>query len=476
MTGPAWLTGSRPSVARGVAVTAALAIGPAVVIVAMLASRAGQGRGMAAAPATAAAIAQGTTVPYPLLVALPVILAACYAAGVAIRRIGQPAVIGEIIAGVLLGPSLLGAVWPAASAWLFPPGVVTAINMLAQLGLIFFMYLIGTEMNLSVMRERGVVAVTVSQASIALPMLTGVVLAFALYPSFGGRVSFIAFALFIAVSLSVTAFPVLARILSDRGLTATPLGTLALACAAIGDVAAWCLLAMVIAIADGGSALHVIVTIALVAAFAVVMVLVVRPLLSWLAARATDPAMLSVILAGVMLSALVTSQMGIHPIFGAFLFGVVAPRSAPAERRAAASIESVTVSLLLPLFFVYTGLHTKFGLLGPSIRLWAWCAVIVAVAMLSKLGAATAAARLTRVGWRESLSLGALMNCRGLTELIVLNVGLQLKVISPVLFTMLVIMTLLTTIATVPLLSAIRPAAAVGESASTRYPSTSHSS
>jgi Kef-type K+ transport system membrane component KefB len=471
VTGPASPTGNRPSVARGIAVIAALAIGPAAVIVAVLASRAGHGQ--AAAPATAAAITQGATVPYPLLVALPVILAACYAAGVAIRRIGQPAVIGEIIAGVLLGPSLLGAVWPAASGWLFPPGVVAAINLLAQLGLIFFMYLIGTGMNLSVMRERGIVAVTVSQASIALPMLAGTALAFALYPSFGGRVSFIAFALFIAVSLSVTAFPVLARILSDRGLTATPLGALALACAAIGDVVAWCLLATVITIAHGGSAVHLIVTIALVGAFAVVMVVVVRPLLSWLAARATDPAMLAVILAGVMLSALVTSQMGIHPIFGAFLFGVIAPRSAPAALRAAASIESVTVSLLLPLFFVYTGLQTRFGLLGPSIRLWAWCALIVAVAMLSKWGAATAAARLTGVGWRESLSLGALMNCRGLTELIVLNVGLQLKVISPVLFTMLVIMTLITTIATAPLLSAIRPAAAAGEPASTRSPSTS---
>jgi Kef-type K+ transport system membrane component KefB len=468
MTGPSAPTGNRPSIARGIAVIAVLAIAPAAVIVAVLTSRAGHGQ--ASAPATEA-IGKGAAVPYPLLVALPVILAACYAAGAAIRRIGQPAVIGEIIAGVLLGPSLLGAVWPAASAWLFPPGVVAAISLLAQLGLIFFMYLIGTEMNLSVMRERGIVAVTVSQASIALPMLAGTALAFALYPSFGGRVSFIAFTLFIAVSMSVTAFPVLARILSDRGLTATPLGTLALACAAIGDVAAWCLLATVITIAHGGSAVHLIVTIALVAAFAVVMVLVVRPLLSWLAARVTDQAMLSMILAGVMLSALVTSQMGIHPIFGAFLFGVIAPRSAPAARRAATSLESVTVSLLLPLFFVYTGLQTRFGLLGPSLRLWTWCALIVTVAMLSKWGAATAAARLTRVGWRESLSLGALMNCRGLTELIVLNVGLQLKVISPVLFTMLVIMTLITTIATAPLLTAIRPAAAAGEPAFTRYPS-----
>jgi Kef-type K+ transport system membrane component KefB len=339
--------------------------------------------------------------------------------------------------------------------WLFPSDVVATINTLAQLGLIFFMYLIGAEINLDVVRQRGVTAMTVSQASIAVPLLAGIALAFAMYPSFGGGVSFPVFAIFTAVSMSVTAFPVLARILTDRGLANTPLGALALACAAIGDVAAWCLLAMVTAISRNRPATEIFVTIVLVAVFAAAMVVVVRPVLARLVSRMSESAVLPVMLAGIMLSALATNQMGVHPIFGAFLFGVIAPRSAPVMKRAAGKIESVTVTLLLPLFFVVTGLQTRFGLLGQSGRLWAWCALIVAVAVLSKWGGATAAARLTGVGWQESLSLGALMNCRGLTELIVLSLGLQLRVISPTVFAMLVIMTLVSTIATTPGLSAI---------------------
>ncbi|HLK00242.1 MAG TPA: cation:proton antiporter [Streptosporangiaceae bacterium] len=451
MTDSAVRTGSRPGVARGIAVAVALVAVPAAVIVAVLGFSAGRNHGAVAT----APIAPSSVGPYPLLVALPVIMAGCYLVGRAFRLIGQPEVIGEIVAGILLGPSLLGAVWPAAFNWLFPPAVVATINTLAQLGLIFFMYLIGTKMDLSIVRERGVIAMTVSQASIALPMLTGIVLAFALYPSFGGRVSFLAFALFIAVALSVTAFPVLARILTDRGLAGTPLGTLALACAAIGDVAAWCLLTMVIVISRGGSAGRVLIIIAMVAGFAAAMVLVVRPMLRWLAARASEPTALTLTLAGIMLSALATNEIGIHPIFGAFLFGVIAPRSAAVVQRAAVQMESVTVILLLPLFFVYTGLHTRFGLLGLDGRLWAWCALVVLVAMLSKWGGSTAAARLAGADWRESLSIGALMNCRGLTELIILNIGLQLKVISPTIFAMLVIMTLISTIATVPGLSLI---------------------
>src|ERR1700730_4415237 len=442
----------RPGTVRVRLVGAALVAVPVGLIVTVLGFGSAESHGSVAAPR----VALSSVGPYPrLLMALPVILAACYLVGMLFRRLGQPAVIGEIIAGVMLGPSLLGLVWPTAFHWLFPSDVVATINTLAQLGLIFFMYLVGAEMNLDVVRKRGVTAMTVSQASIALPMLSGIVLAFALYPSFGGRVSFLVFALFIAVSMSVTAFPVLARILTARGLADTPLGALALACAAIGDVAAWCLLAMVIAISRNGSASQVFVTIALVAAFAAAMVLVVRPVLARWIATVSEPAVLSIMLAGIMLSALATNEIGIHPIFGAFLFGVIAPRSVPEVKRAAGKMESVTVTLLLPLFFVYTGLHTRFGLLGSSGRLWAWCAVIIAVAMLSKWGGTTAAARLTGVGWPESLSLGALMNCRGLTELVVLNLGLQLRVISPTIFAMLVIMTLLSTVATAPGLSVI---------------------
>jgi K+:H+ antiporter len=405
----------------------------------------------AAAPATLSAAG-----PYPrLLVALPVILAACYLAGLLFRRLGQPAVIGEIIVGVMLGPSVLGLAWPSAFHWLFPPDVVDSINTLAQFGLIFFMYLVGSEMDLDALRKRGLAAATISQASIAVPMLAGVLLAFALYQPFGGGVPFLAFALFIAVAMSVTAFPVLARILTDRGLARTQLGTLALACAATADVAAWCLLVLVTTVSHGRQAGQVLVTGALAAGFGAAMILVVRPLLARLASKLPELGMLPVILGGIMLSALATNELGVHPIFGAFLFGLISPRSMPSVTQAAGNIKSITVTLLLPLFFVYTGLHTRFGLLGPSVRPWAWCAVIILVAVLSKWGVTTVAARLSGAGWPDSLSLGVLMNCRGLTELVVLNIGLQLRVISPVLFTMLVIMTLVSTLATAPGLSLI---------------------
>jgi Kef-type K+ transport system membrane component KefB len=441
----------RATAVRGLVAGTGLMVVAVGLIAAVLAFGSARNHGHASA-----AKALSSAGPYPrLLVALPVILAACYLAGMVSRRLGQPAVIGEIIAGVLLGPSLLGLVWPTAFHWLFPSDVVSTINVLAQIGLIFFMFLIGAELNLDVAKKRGVTAAAVTQANIALPMLCGVLLALAMYPSLGGSVSFLAFALFIAITMSVTAFPVLARILTDRQMADTPLGTLALACAAAGDVAAWCLLAMVVAISNGGPATRLLVTIAEAAAFAAVMLLVVRPLLARLISRVSEPAVLPIILAGLMLSALVTNQMDIHPIFGAFLFGVIAPRSTSVVKQAGRKLESITVTLLLPLFFVYTGLQTRFGLLGPNGRLWGWCALIVVVAIVSKWGSATAAARMTGVGWRESFSLGALMNCRGLTELVVLSVGLELKVISPTVFTMLVIMTLVCTIATAPGLSLI---------------------
>jgi Kef-type K+ transport system membrane component KefB len=444
--------GTRGRVVRGVAVGVAMVAVPVALIVLVLEFGSSAARGSVGAAPSAPTVLD----PYPrLLMALPVILAACYLFGVLFRRIGQPAVIGEIFAGVMLGPSLLGALWPAGFHWLFPDYVVSTINTLSQIGLIFFMYLVGAEMNLATVRRRGLTAATVTQVGIALPMLSGVVLAVGMYPALGAGVGFLGFALFVAVSMSVTAFPVLARILIDRGLTDTPLGVLALTCAAIGDVVAWCLLTMVVAISHDGSPGGVFVTLALTAAFVAVMVFAVRPLLATWITRVPEAAVLPIVLAGIMLSALATNEIGIHPIFGAFLFGAVAPRSVPVLSQAASRMESVTVTLLLPLFFVYTGLHTTFGLLGANGGLWAWCAVITVVAVLGKWGGTAVAARLTGVGLRESLSLGALMNCRGLTELVVLNVGLQLRVISPTVFAMLVIMTLVSTVATAPGLSLI---------------------
>ena len=452
-------TAGRPGAGRGILIrtaligTALIAV-PAGLILAALAFGAARNPGAAAAsPAAAPAVSAD---PYPrLLIALPVILAACYLLAVLSRRLGQPAVIGEIVAGVLLGPSLLGSIWPGAFHWLLPDGVASVINTLAQIGLIFFMFLVGAELDLTAARRRGRTVLAVSQVGIALPVLAGIVLAVWLYPAFGARVGFPGFALFIAVSMSVTAFPVLARILTDRHLAETPLGALALTCAAVGDVAAWCLLGVVVAISRGGSAGRVVATIGLAALFAAAMVWIVRPLLARWIGAVSEAAVLPVVLGGIMLSALATNDIGVHPIFGAFLFGAITPRAAPRIRTAAESMQSVTVALLLPLFFVYTGLHTRFGLLGTNGRLWAWCALITAVAVLAKAGSTAAAARLTGLGPRDSLSLGAMMNCRGLTELVVLNVGLQLKVISPTVFAMLVVMTLISTVATAPALCAI---------------------
>ena len=231
-----------------------------------------------------------------------------------------------------------------------------AINTLSQLGLIFFMYLVGSEINLDALRRRGFTAVTVSQVGIALPMLSGLGLAFGLYPTYGNDVGFLGFALFVAVSMSITAFPVLARILTDRGIARTSLGALALTCAAVDDIVAWCLLAVVVAIHHGSSPDGVFLTIALTLVFVAVMVRLVRPLLARWFEHVPEAAVLPLLLGGIMLSALATNEIGIHPIFGAFLFGVISPRGVAVAKRAEGKLESVTVTLLLPLFFAYIGL------------------------------------------------------------------------------------------------------------------------
>ena len=441
--------GSRSRARRGILLGLLIAVPLLTVVVMVVVAGMHENAGSAAAVVPA-----GPADPYPrLLVALPAILATCHLVGMVAKRCGQPPVIGEIAAGVLLGPSLLGLVWPQGFGWLFPAQVVGAINSLAQLGLIFFMYLVGGEVDLPAMRRLGVAAATISQVSIAWPMLLGVLLGFALYPSFGRGVAFPAFALFLAASMSVTAFPVLARILADRGLTGTPLGALALTCAAVDDVAAWCLLAVVVAIARGRGAGGVGLTVLLAFVFAAVMIAVVRPMLAHWAARVPETAVLPVMLGGIMLAALATDSIGVHAIFGAFLLGVISPRGVPAVWRAAGKLRSITVTLLLPPFFVYIGLHTRFGLLGTSGHLWAWCGLILLVATLGKWGGSTTAARLTGLGRPDALAIGVLMNCRGLTELVVLDIGLQLGVIDATVFAMLVVMALVSTLATAPGLS-----------------------
>ncbi|MEU2790536.1 cation:proton antiporter [Streptomyces sp. NPDC007100] len=395
-----------------------------------------------------------------LLLSLPLVLTACWAGGALCRRLGQPPVIGEIAAGILLGPTLLGRAWPAATATLFPPGLTPVLDSLGQLGLLSFMFLLGRELDPQEVRGDRRTALTVALTGLAVPLLCGVLLALALYgpyaPETAGRLPF---ALFLGITLSITAFPVLARILTDRDLTGTRLGTLALTCAALDDVLAWSLLALVAALARSTSTVTVLWTLLLTVAFAALMLRVVRPLLARLLRR-TRPAVTFVLLTGgLFLSALATDRIGVHAILGAFLFGVAAPHDLPSVRQVAEGMSQFVIPLLLPLFFASTGLRIDIGTLGPYPSAWLWCAAILLVASAAKWGGTALAARARGLDWRGALSLGALMNCRGLTELIVLTAGLDLHLIGAQLYTMLVLVALTATALTSPALTALTPPA-----------------
>ncbi|MEU9003876.1 cation:proton antiporter [Streptomyces sp. NPDC048551] len=395
-----------------------------------------------------------------LLIAIPAVIIACKAGAMLFRRLGQPPVVGEIAVGILLGPSLLGWLWPSAQTWLFPGTVLPFTGAFGNIGLLAFMFLVGLELNLSNLRGHSRTAIAVSQASIALPLVLGSGLALLMYDSLApDGVSKLAFVLFIAVSMSITAFPVLARILTDRGLYNTRIGALAMACAAVDDVTAWCLLAAVVAVSTSSSPLDAATTAALAALFLVFMIYAVRPLMAkWAvrAARTVDSVVLVVLFSGLCLSAFATDKIGVHALFGAFVFGVVTPRGSRVIELCAARLRAFTIPILLPLFFVNTGLRTDVGLVVADPMMWVWTLAIMTVAFLGKWGGSAGAARATGQSWRDAMSIGALMNCRGLTELVVLNLGLELGVIGPDLFTMLVLMALLTTAITSPALSWIR--------------------
>ncbi|MER5549534.1 cation:proton antiporter [Streptomyces sp. NPDC002589] len=392
----------------------------------------------------------------PLLLAVPVVILACQAGGRAVRILGQPPVIGEILAGILLGPSLLGWIAPSVQEHLFPPSVLPIASALGSLALLTFLFLLGLELDLlSLTTARGAVA-AVSLSGVLLPMALAAALASAMYPHLAPpRVGRLPFTLFVAVALSITAFPVLARILADCGLEATRLGAFVLACAATDDALAWCLLTAVIALATSGTALSALTTLALTAVFASGLVLLRAALHALIkrAGRTCDDLVLVLLFAGLCLSAYTTDQFGVHPAFGAFLLGAVAPRGLPTVERSAARIRAVVLPLLLPLFFVDTGLHTDFSTLPAG--QWGWGAAILAVAVIGKWGGAACAARCTGSDWRWSAAVGTLMNCRGLTELVVLGIGRQIGVITEQLFTLLVITAVVTTAATTPVLKGL---------------------
>ena len=397
--------------------------------------------------------------PSQLFLQLLVIIVAARLLGVIFTRLKQPAVVGEMAAGILLGPSLFGWLAPSAFAFVFPESTLATLRLLSQVGVCLFLFAVGMDVDVAHVQRRARAAVAVSHASIVLPYLLGVLLAYFLYSHLAAAgATFTAFALFMGISMSITAFPVLARILQERGLTRTLLGSTALTCAAVDDVTAWSLLAFVVAIARATSLQGSILTLVLVLAFVGLMVFGVRRALPHLLGRERlareEPSSgtLAAVLCVVVASALATELIGIHALFGAFLAGAIMPESHGFRSKVHLRVETFSSVLLLPLFFAFTGLRTQIGLLGDW-QGWLLCLAIVAVASLGKLGGSAVAARVAGMSWRESLQLGALMNTRGLMELIALNIGYDLGILSPRIFTMLVLMALATTMLTGPLLT-----------------------
>jgi Kef-type K+ transport system membrane component KefB len=423
------------------------------------------GRDLTAPPAEKQALVAGSTALrfnalIHILFAMALVILTARLLGSLFARFRQPPVIGEVIAGILLGPSLLGRVAPAISEFVLPVQVAPYLSIVAQVGVVLYMFLVGLELDLKVLRQRTHTTVAISHASIVAPFLLGAALALGLYPRLSSSdVPFAHFALFSGVAMSVTAFPVLARILADRGLQGTRMGAVALTCAAVDDVTAWCLLALVVSVVNsrvGGGFLTIGFTLAYLAA----MFWLVRPVVKRLVERheerggELDRTVLSIVFVVMLLSAFTTELIGIHAVFGAFALGAIIPAESSLARELRHRLEDFVVVLLLPAFFAYTGLRTQIGLVSGMVE-WLLCGLVLVTACVGKFGGTFIAARVTGLSWQDSAQLGVLMNTRGLMELIVLNIGLDLGVISPALFAMLVIMAIVTTVATTPLLHVI---------------------
>lgn len=376
------------------------------------------------------------------------------------RKIHQPTVIGEIIAGIALGPSLLGMLFPEFSSALFPNNSLGNLNLLSQIGLILFMFMVGMELDVKVIQTKVKDAVVVSNAGIMIPFTLGIGLAYFIYESFApDGVAFLSFGLFLGLAMSITAFPVLARIVQERGIHKTRLGTLVLTCAAADDITAWCLLAAIIAIAKAGSFMSSLYVILLSVLYVLIMLKVVRPFLKRIGDLHTSRENLSkqvvaIFFLTLLISSYTTEIIGIHALFGAFLAGTIMPDNAKFRNVFIQKIEDVALVLLLPLFFVFTGLRTQIGLLN-DIYLWQITGLIILVAIAGKFAGSAIASKIMGQNWRDSLSIGALMNTRGLMELVVLNIGYDLGILSPEVFSMMVIMALLTTFMTGPALDLI---------------------
>jgi Kef-type K+ transport system membrane component KefB len=376
------------------------------------------------------------------------------------RKIGQPSVIGEIIAGIALGPSLFGLYFPDMKEALFPDASLGNLQMLSQIGLILFMFVIGMELDLKVLKNKANEAVVISHASIVIPFALGIGLSYYIYHQFAPEgVEFLSFSLFMGIAMSITAFPVLARIVQERGIHKTRLGTIVITCAAADDITAWCLLAVVIAIVKAGSFVSSLYVIGLALLYVLAMLFIVKPFLKRvgdLYAKKSNikKSVVAIFLLTLIVSAYLSEIIGIHALFGAFMMGAIMPDISKFRNVFIEKVEDVSVILLLPLFFVFTGLRTEIGLIN-DIYLWKVTGCIVAVAVVGKFFGSALAARFVGQNWRDSLTIGALMNTRGLMELVVLNIGYELGVLSPKVFTMMVIMALVTTFMTGPALDLI---------------------
>jgi Kef-type K+ transport system membrane component KefB len=380
--------------------------------------------------------------------------------GTIFSALGQQTVVGEMIAGIFLGPSIMGALFPHFSAFLFPVSSMNNLQFLSQIGLVFFMFIIGMDLDLDKLKNKAHNALVISHVSIAFPYFLGVLVSYFIYEEFApANVSFLGFSLFLGIAVSITAFPVLARILHERGLTRTALGAIVLTCAAADDITAWCILAAVVAIVKAGSVLSAMFTILLALIFVFIMLRLVRPWINKLSSQYDDEEGLNkrvvmIVFFILIASAYISEIIGIHALFGAFLGGVIMPQKIRFKELLAGKIEDVSVLLLLPIFFAFTGLRTQIGLLNEG-HLWASCGLIILIAVLGKFGGSSISAKLVGYSWRDSLSIGALMNTRGLMELIVLNIGYDLGILSPAIFTIMVLMALVTTFMTGPLLNLI---------------------
>jgi Kef-type K+ transport system membrane component KefB len=398
---------------------------------------------------TSAALAQ-------VFLSLAVVVGLARIGAALFERFGQPGVVGEIVAGIAVGPSLLGAVAPGVMDTLIPASVLPSLQVVSQLGLIVFMLVVGAEVEtiLAGRNARLIAAVAVSAS--AVPFGLGVLLALGIWPLYRTPPGLPAFLLFIGTALAVTAFPVLARIVRDRGLAGTTMGTVALACAAFIDLAAWSVLSVVVSIAGKGG--HGWTPLPLALAFILLMLLVVRPLLAWAQRsgrldRVSPQAVLVLVLVGAALSAWYTETIGLHSIFGPFVLGLALPRHRPTMELITTRLADTSSALLLPAFFVIAGMAVDVPGLDPVDLLVLLGTVAVAVA--GKVLATALPARLCGMGPRDAWTLGVLLNTRGLTELVVLSVGLSLGVLHPHLYTILVVTAVLTTVATGPLLAAL---------------------